>query len=78
MTPPGSQDRRATFVVRAVQDGRGEVHGVIERVSTGAKETFTGVEAMGRVIAGMLAREEARFSADPRQKGTSDNDASEP
>jgi hypothetical protein len=52
-----SRDRSASFVVRAVQDGRGQVTGVIERVATGAKEAFTGMEAIGRVIVQMLQRE---------------------
>lgn len=54
-----SRDRRASFVVRAVQDPRGEVSGVIERVATGAKEAFTGMEAIGRIIARMLQGEDA-------------------
>ena len=46
--------RRVSFVVRAAQDARGEISGVVERVATGAKEAFTGAEAIGRVIAEML------------------------
>ena len=49
-----SQGRRASFVVRIVQDRRTEVSGVIERVATGAKEAFRGVEAIGPVIMAML------------------------
>ena len=45
---------RVSFVVRVVQERPGEVSGVIERVATGAKEPFTGVEAIGAVIARML------------------------
>jgi len=55
-----SQDKRASFVVRVAQDGRGQVSGVVERVATGAKEAFTGVEAIGRVIVRMLQRERTR------------------
>jgi hypothetical protein len=55
-----SRDRSASFVVRAVQDGRGQVSGVIERVATGAKEAFTGMEAIGRVIVQMLQRDGSR------------------
>ncbi len=51
------QGKRASFVVRAIQDRRGRVSGVIERVATGAKEAFTGMEAIGRVITEMLERE---------------------
>jgi hypothetical protein len=51
-----SQVRSASFVVRVVQDRRGQVSGVIERVATGAKEAFTGMEVVGRVIVRMLRR----------------------
>jgi hypothetical protein len=54
-----SQESRASFVVRVAQDERGQVSGVVERVATGAKEAFTGMEAIGRVIARMLQRERA-------------------
>ena len=61
-----SQDRRTSFVVRVAQDKRGQVSGVVERVATGAKEAFTGMEAIGRVIARMLQRERApRADSDP-------------
>jgi hypothetical protein len=62
-----TQGRRASFVVRVAQDGRGEVSGVVERVATGAKEAFTSVEAIGRVIARMLRREDSlpRAGAEP-------------
>ena len=46
--------KRASFVVRVVQNRQGQVSGVIERVATGAKEAFTGMEAIGRGIMGML------------------------
>jgi hypothetical protein len=49
-----SQDRRTSFVIRVAQDRRGQVSGVIERVATGAKEAFTGMEAIGQVISRML------------------------
>lgn len=52
-----TQDKRASFVVRVAQDGRGQVSGVVERVATGAKEAFTGEETIGRVILRMLQRE---------------------
>jgi hypothetical protein len=62
---------RVCFVVRVVQDLRGEVSGVIERVATGAKEPFTDVEAIGQVIRRMLPGEQGR----PRrsvQRGATD------
>lgn len=49
--------RRASFVVRVVEHGPGCVNGVIERVATGAKEPFSGVEVIGPVIQRMLRRE---------------------
>jgi hypothetical protein len=54
-----SQRRRTSFVVRVAQDGQGQVSGVVERVATGAKEAFTSMEAIGRVIIRMLQRERA-------------------
>ena len=51
--------KRASFVVRVVQNGQGQVSGVIERVATGAKEAFTGMEAIGRGIMGMLQKARA-------------------
>jgi hypothetical protein len=52
-----SRITRASFVVRVVQDGQGKVSGVVERVATGAKEAFTSMEVIGRVIQRMLRRE---------------------
>ena len=49
-----SQVKRASFVVRVAQGRRGEVSGVIERAATGAKEAFTGMDAIGQVILRML------------------------
>jgi len=57
--------RRASFVVRAVQDDQGDVRGVVERVATGAKEAFTGLEAIGLVIVKMLHGASALPPADP-------------
>ena len=52
-----NRGKRASFVVRTVQDPRGQVSGIIERVATGAKEAFTGMETIGQVIARMLQGE---------------------
>ena len=51
---PVRRVERVSFVVRVTHEPPGDVSGVIERVSTGAKEAFTGVEAIGAVIARML------------------------
>ena len=49
-----SRARRSSFVVRVVEDRRGQVTGVIERVATGAKVAFGDLEAIGQMIRGML------------------------
>jgi hypothetical protein len=66
-----SRARRASFMVRVVRDRRGQVSGVIERVATGAKEAFHGVEAIGPVIARMVQREEAGPPAGGEDDGDS-------
>ena len=69
-----SRGRRSSFVVRIVEDRRGQVSGVIERVATGAKVAFGDLEAIGRVISRMLRdtdpdprpeRDPGRGTADP-------------
>ena len=45
---------RTSFVVRVVSGKGGRISGLVERVATGAKETFTGAEEIGRVITRML------------------------
>jgi len=52
-----SRVRRVSFVVRVVQNREGHMNGVIERVATGAKEAFDGMEVIGQVILRMLTRE---------------------
>jgi hypothetical protein len=49
--------RRVSFVVRVVQDRKGRLNGVIERVATGAKEAFDGTEVIGPIILKMLMRD---------------------
>ena len=43
-----------TFVVRLQRMGATEIVGVVERVKTGEKVRFEGVEGIGPAIAGML------------------------
>ena len=50
----GGEGKRSSFVVRVVENRRGEVSGVIERVATGAKIAFKDLEAIGQVIREML------------------------
>jgi hypothetical protein len=49
----------AAFVVRASRDAAGRVTGVVERVATGEKVRFAGVEAMGEIIERMVPRPQA-------------------
>ena len=44
-----------TFIVRVAVDEAGGVTGIVERVQTGQKTRFEGTEAIGQLIAGMLA-----------------------
>ena len=44
-----------TFIVRVSVDGAGGVSGIVERVQTGQKKRFEGIEAIGPLIARMLA-----------------------
>jgi hypothetical protein len=53
-----TQGARASFVVRVVQNRRGQINGVIERVATGGKEAFTDMDAIGRIILKMLGHDD--------------------
>ena len=46
--------RAVTFVVRLLLDEAGQVTCVVERVSTGEKERFRGVEALSPLVARMV------------------------
>ena len=50
-----SQGRRDSFVVRVSLDRSGQLTGIVERVATGANQTFTAVDAIGTVSACMFA-----------------------
>ena len=54
MSLRGGEGKRSSFVVRVVENRRGEVSGVIERVATGAKIAFKDLETIGQVIREML------------------------
>jgi len=58
--------RRSSFVVRIDRDDEGKVSGVIERVRTGEKEPFRGLEAIGGVIARMVEADTGRSPDLPR------------
>jgi hypothetical protein len=51
-------DEYATFVVRLSRAGGGRLGGVVERVRTGEKVRFDGLDALGAVIAAMLEKHE--------------------
>lgn len=50
----------ATFIVRLEQSGSGPWTGIVERVGTGEKRRVGDIEALGRLIAQMVAEESAR------------------
>jgi hypothetical protein len=43
-----------TFIVRATRDRGGRLRGTVERVKTGAKESFTRADDLGGLIERML------------------------
>jgi hypothetical protein len=49
-----------SFVVRAAADNAGRLTGIVERVRTGEKHRFEGEEALGRIIARLVAEESPR------------------
>ena len=53
------------FVIRVTQDEMGATGGIVERLSTGEKAHFRGLEALGGLIARMVGtgREGARSNA---------------
>lgn len=44
-----------TLIVRIVQDDAGRLSGVVERVRTGEKVRFHGLETLSRAVAALLA-----------------------
>jgi hypothetical protein len=56
------------FVIRVTQDETGATGGIVERLSTGEKARFRGLDALGSLITRMieLGRESARPDAGPR------------
>jgi len=57
--------RRSSFVVRVERDARGGITGLIERVATGAKEPFRGVDAIGAIIFRMVEAENEAVPTPP-------------
>jgi len=60
-----------TFVVRARVGDRGHVSGIVERVKTGEKHRFHGVEAIGPLIAEMV-RPDTPSSPEPNPSSRRD------
>jgi hypothetical protein len=44
-----------TFIVRVWQDDAGRMSGVVERVRTGEKIPFHGLESLGRAVASLFS-----------------------
>jgi len=59
-----SQIKPVSFVVRVLQDRRGRVRGVVQRVATGSKQAFSGGTAIGRVIVAMLRGDRPQRSSE--------------
>jgi hypothetical protein len=57
------------FVVRIERDAQGAVRGVVERVRTGAKEPFRGIETIGALIGRMIETEAADIRRASRRRG---------
>lgn len=57
-------NRLMTFVVRVTVDEAGRMSGIVERVRTGEKERFEGVEAIGSLILRW-----SQFTAEQTSKG---------
>ncbi len=53
-----------TFIVRVSADEAGRVSGIVERVRTGEKERFYGVEAIAPIIARMVEKNNAARRAE--------------
>jgi hypothetical protein len=53
----GAATEYVSFVVRLTRNDAGEVSGVVERVKTGEKVRFDGVDGVCRVIARMIGEE---------------------
>jgi hypothetical protein len=49
--------RPMTFVIRMSRNAEGTLRGVVERVSTGAKEAFSDVHEIGSILERLAGRE---------------------
>lgn len=67
--------RALTFIVRVTSADAGEIAGTVERVRTGEKHRFTGLDGLGALIARIVAHEvmpsASVSSTEPPQAGES-------
>ena len=57
-------DRALTFIARVTSADGGEIAGTVERVRTGAKHRFGGRDALGALIARIVAHEASATGRD--------------
>jgi hypothetical protein len=55
MEPTEHLGEYTTLIVRIQQDDAGQMSGVVERVRTGEKVRFHGLETLGRAVAALLS-----------------------
>lgn len=63
MAIAGGEGEQAVFIVRVTRHPAGQVNGVVERVRTGEKERFAGMEEIGPILAEMLVRDRRKDPA---------------
>jgi len=59
-----SSDRALAFIVRVTPAHGGEIAGTVERVRTGEKHRFSGVDALGALIVRIVADEAPPAASD--------------
>ena len=69
MSQKVGSSRRSSFIVRIDRDDLGEVSGVVERVRTGVKEAFHGVDEIGALIVRMVEAESSEAREASRASG---------
>jgi hypothetical protein len=66
MAAKKDEERKMTFILRLVNiDETGRVAGVVERVKTGEKQRFDGIEAISPLIARMVKEEKDHATDQP-------------
>lgn len=67
LSRPAPYNRRVTFVVRVSADGPAGITGIVERVTTGEKHRFHGLEALAPLLAALIAVEAGATPAGPEE-----------